>query len=107
MYLCQCNKIPERAIRAAIAEIRNRELATPVVPGDVLVMLNRQGKCLGCYPLIESILAECGLGSEERSTNTASNPETVTTGHEDWNASAAPTRRRGGAFGRRAGVTGR
>ncbi len=100
MYVCHCNRIPERDILAAIDRIRARAPSTPAAPGDVLLELNRQGKCLGCFPLIAGMLdtPRDRAGHSVLKNYSGSDISPV------WNAlqATAKPRRRGGSFARRA-----
>lgn len=93
MYVCHCNRIPERDIRTAIDSLAERNPKQPATPADVLLILNRFGKCLGCFPLIESMLA-----GTEGNIPLAPVPEAPT---RDAAPSEPRKRRRGGAFARR------
>lgn len=93
MYVCHCNRIPEREIRTAIDALTTRGVGATVTAGDVLQEMNRFGKCLGCFPLIEAMLA-----GEDNPTTLAPVPEHP----EQATTPLTPKRqRRGGAFARR------
>ncbi len=92
MYVCHCNRIPEREIRNAIDSVKSARPGGAASPADVLLELNRFGKCLGCFPLIEAMLT-----GDENSARLK--PVPVRVDLEDSRNNRP--RRRGGAFARR------
>jgi len=95
MYVCHCNRIPEHEIKAAIAALDTRAHANPPGPADVLAKLNRSGKCLGCFPLIATML-DARHGASTAAVTAPAEPA--------FAPEPAPRqRRRGGAFARRNG----
>ncbi len=105
MYVCHCNAIPEREILAAIDRLIERGGAHSISAHDVLLELNRYGKCLGCYPLIEDLVTQV-LGPERgHQPGSSERPVPVVPSfvpdRERPAASGAPVRRRGGSLARR------
>lgn len=123
MYVCHCNRLPERDIRAAIARLV-AEGAQPDA-ADVLAALYRAGVCQGCFPLIETLVGDIAMAASSATPPEMANPRESGAQRTDIpvigaivaddraatnseltvspqpGERSAPRRRRGGAFARR------
>lgn len=56
MIVCSCNFITDRDIEAVIRELLAEDPWRLVVPVQIYRLLEKRGKCCGCFPNVVSII---------------------------------------------------
>jgi len=57
MLVCHCNIITEKEVEAAIVALLDIDPWQLIVPAKVYHMLNKRGRCCGCFPnVVETII---------------------------------------------------
>lgn len=56
MIVCSCNYISEKDIVGVIVEMLDADAWQLIVPGKVYRMLEKRGKCCGCFPNVVEII---------------------------------------------------
>ncbi len=74
MIVCHCNIIRREEIVDAVKAMHGRGAAVPLTPHGVYRELKNYGKCCGCYPAVESLIANI---LAELGGNTLQNAEPV------------------------------
>jgi bacterioferritin-associated ferredoxin len=58
MIVCHCNFITRADIEGAVREILAEDPSARLEPQFVYARLQRKGKCCGCFPQAESVIAD-------------------------------------------------
>lgn len=56
MIVCHCNVIKRAEIESSIRELLAEDPSACLRPQSVYKMLQKRGKCCGCFPQVESIV---------------------------------------------------
>jgi bacterioferritin-associated ferredoxin len=56
MIVCSCNIISDKDIEAVIRELLAKDPWRLVVPVQIYRMMEKRGKCCGCFPNVVSII---------------------------------------------------
>ena len=77
MIVCHCNVIADTEIEAAVRAILARDPGAPLEPQWVYRELQKRGRCCGCFPQVERLVANllasamAGIDSDALSAESA------------------------------------